>query len=144
MSTSIEPLKYLWTAYFADNHVVQQSPDDKYSKHDENAEHNPSAFRDVIDHLEVSPVRLFALSYGEILYGVLLETGIFIANGAEFSIEDQDEPLTDRKLIYFREMKKNYVMGGEDQDPFVSAYYFGYEGKNPAGEVVKKLIRIEN
>ena len=147
MSTVNEPLKYLWTAYFNDGAVIEQSPDDRYSKHDDAAEHNPSAFRDILDHEKHAQLIYFDINDKVFAYGIDLPSGRFGINGTWFSIEDQDEPLTDRKLVYYREVVKNEHVQTDgsiiSEEPKVTAYYFGYEGISPQGKKIKKVIRIE-
>lgn len=140
--------KYLWTAYFSDGKVIEQPQDDRYSKHDDSAEHNPSAFRDILDHQELEDVELiyFDLNDGSFAYGIDLPSGRFGINGTWFSLEQHDAPLTDRKLIYYRGVKVDHRIGSDGvsvDEPEIEAYYFGYEGKDASGKVVKKVIRID-
>ncbi len=138
MSTSSQPLKYLWTAYFQDGIFIEQTEDDRSKNHDENAEHNPSAFRDILDYGK--PLKYFSLQSKDLVkYEVDLVEGIFFVNGRELSLEEV--PLKNRKLIYFREMRKQWIDGVE-QEPFVSRYCFGYEGKDPDGKIQKKVIYL--
>lgn len=147
MSTVQEPLKYLWIALFANNHKIIQPANDQYSKHVEDAEHNPSAFRDILDYEETSPLTHFQLHKKDFYesYGVDVSRGEFWISNTEgtmplpFSLES--EPLTDRKLIYFREVHLQTV-GGVPQEPFVNRYCFGYEGKNKDGIIEKKVLYI--
>ena len=155
MSTSPDSLKYLWTGYFLDGKILEQPRDDKYSKHDDDAEHNPSAFRDLLDYMETSDLIYFDINDGTFAYGVDLPTGRFGINGTWFSIEEQYEPLTDRKLVYYRAMKQDtHLKLRKEEDgtitdeshtdaPVIESYYFGYEGKNANGKLVTKVIRID-
>lgn len=148
MSTVPAPLKYLWVGHFEDETFIAQPENDQYSKYDENAEYNPSAFRDLLEYMEKSPLKYFEiLSNDNTRYGVDIRTGLFDVDGTQFSIEDQDEPLTDRRLVYWREVRQDAVMQGdgsmEAEAPYVAAYYFGYEGKNANGKLVTKAIRVE-
>lgn len=129
------PLNKLWEAYFEDGHYIYQPADDRYSKHDDTAEWNPSAFRDVLEY--DSPVKGFALGR----WTVDLQTGLFYDNEASpFSLEAT--PLTNRKLIYFRETQQDFNMDGEGGEPYVVRYAIGYEGKNDKGKIEKKVIYI--
>lgn len=146
MSTVNTKLKYLWSAYFEDGAILHQNKEDKYSKHVEGAEHNPSAFRDILDYQEKSPLSQFCLNevQGDAYYSVYLRDGVFGASldhaPAEFSLEDT--PLIDRKLIFFRQVQQNWI-NGVAQEPRVARYCIGYEGKNPQGKVEKKVIYID-
>lgn len=146
MSTVSAPLKYIWTAYFDDGVILEQPADDRYSKHDENAEHNPSAFRDIIDHQKKAKLIYFDINDGTFAYGVDLPTGRFGINGTWFSLET-DDVLKDRKLDYWRGVQRDDVFNPDgsvtEGEPYVYAYFFGYTGTNSKGEKVQKVIRID-
>ncbi len=133
-------LKYLWEATFKDGTMISQPPDDRYSKHDDKAEHNPSAFRDLLDHQETSELEFFALvGQDRQIYAVSLDTGEFFVNGTTFMLDQPLEELKDRKLIYFRTNRVNM----QTHDQYTHAFNFGYEGKHPeSGKIVKKVITI--
>lgn len=133
-------LKYLFEATFKDGHMIRQPIDDRYSKHDESAEHNKSAFTDVLDHMEKSPVDIFALvGHDRQIYAVSLETGEFFINGSVIMLDQPLEELQDRKLIYFRTRRANLQSG----DVQTYAYNFGYEGKHPeSGKILKRIVTI--
>lgn len=143
MSTSKQPLKYLWSALFDDGYTLRQPSDDRYSRHDDTADHNPSAFRDILDY--PANIITFYLGNKSLIYYVNLLSGEF-AIGTEgavlnsFSMEE--EPLTDRKLIYFREMHQEFNMNMEGGEPYVNRYCMGYEGKDKDGKVIKKVMYI--
>ncbi len=133
-------LKYLWEATFKDGTMISQPPDDRYSKHDDTAEHNPSAFRDLLDHQETSELEFFALvGQDRQIYAVSLDTGEFFVNGTTFMLDQPLEELKDRKLIYFRTNRVNM----QTHEQYTHAFNFGYEGKHPeSGKIVKKVITI--
>ena len=94
-------LKYLWEATFKDGTMISQPPDERYSKHDDTAEHNPSAFRDILDHQEVSPLEFFALvGQDRQLYAVCLETGEFFVNGTTFMLDQPLEEFFQERLVH--------------------------------------------
>lgn len=131
--------KYHFEATFKDGTMISQPADDRYSKHDDKAEHNPSAFRDVLDHMEVSPLEFFALvGQDRQIFAVSLDTGEFYVNGTTFMLDQPLEELTDRKLIYFRTQRMNMQNG----DMYTHAYNFGYEGKTATGKTLKKIITV--
>ncbi len=134
-------LKYLWEATFKDGTMISQPPDDRYSKHDDKAEHNPSAFRDLLDHQETSELEFFALvGQDRQIYAVSLDTGEFFVNGTTFMLDQPLEELKDRKLIYFRTNRMNM----QTHEQYTHAFNFGYEGKHPeSGKIVKKVITIQ-
>ncbi len=133
-------LKYLFEATFKDGHMIRQPIDDRYSKHDDTAEHNLSAFTDVQEYMEKSPVDIFALvGHDRQIYAVSLETGEFFVNGTTFMLDQPLEELQDRKLIYFRTRRAN-LQSCEVQ---TYAYNFGYEGKHPeSGKILKRIVTI--
>jgi len=136
MSTTAQPLKYLWTVVFEDGHIISQPADDHYSKHDDTAEWNPSAFRDIQDY-DRSTVSMFSVGP----YQVSLKMGLF-RNDFDNDYSLEDEPLIDRKLIYYREMQQDNV-DGSISEPYVVRYAIGYEGKNSKGKIEKKVIYVE-
>ena len=131
-------LTYLWEATFEDGNVIVQPQDDKYSKHDDNLSHNPSAFRDILDYAEKSPLAVFALKSDTSIYAVRLTTGEIFVNGTIFSLEQTGSGLKDRKVIYFRTMSSTI----DGLNPQVVSYNLGYEGKNELGKVEKRIITI--
>lgn len=133
-------LKYQFEATFKDGHTLRQPLDDRYSKHNDKAEHNPSAFRDILDYQQVSPLLMFALvGHDRQIYAVNLENGEFFVNGTVFMLDQPLEELADRKLIYFRTQRANLQTG----EQHTHAYNFGYEGKHPeSGKIVKRIITI--
>lgn len=140
MSTVKESLKYKWRAEFEDGHVIEQPEDDRYSKHDDKAEHNPSAFRDVTDYWKKSPLTRFSLHGNSADYSLELNTGRFNFNGTIFIMDE--EANIKRKLIFFRNCNWDMI-DGIPQDPYVVNYTLGYEFKNDKGKTVKKYLMIE-
>ena len=136
--------KYLWEAVFEDGHKITQPQDDRYSKHVEGAEHNPSSFRDLLDYAEnVSPLAIFSLHANTVsdseIYAVNLLNGEFFVNGTTFTLDQPMEELIDRKVIYYRTKRMDMTT----QDQYIYAYNFGYEGKHPeSGKIVKRIITV--
>jgi len=142
MSTTTKPLTMLWSVYFEDGHIIDQSEDDRYSKHDDTAEWNPSAFRDILDYEEKSPIKFFHLldqTKMNGIYSVDLSTGEFSIDSKTFRLDDAESP---RKLIYFRNMDRDNI-DGVWQEPRVVSYNFGYEYKNNKGKTVKRIITLD-
>lgn len=146
MSTTPAPLKYLWTAYFEDGKVMEQPADDRYSKHDDSAEYNPSAFRDLLEYQEKAKLIYFDINDGTFAYGFDFNLGRFGISGTWFSLETEEE-LKDRKLDYWRGVQRDDVHNPDgtvsEGEPYVYAYFFGYTGINSKGEKVQKVIRID-
>lgn len=134
-------MKYLWQATFEDGHQIKQPEDDRYSKHDNKLEYNPSAFRDILDYEVLSAVKRFdLLNKGSdyVVFSVDLSTGEFVVGGRAIRLEDNNSQLTDRKLIYYRTMEKDLISGIQR----CVAYNYGYEGKNSEGKVIKKIVSL--
>lgn len=132
--------KYLWQARFKDGHVIKQPPDDRYSKHVDGAEYNPSAFRDIVEYLDKSPMVMFSLENDREACAVNLEDGEFFINGTVLKLERPLEELVDRQVIYFRTMR----IDNKTNRQIVYAYNFGYKGTDPeSGKVIEKIITIQ-
>lgn len=149
MSTvTAEKLKYLWVAYFSSQDVLVQPEDDRYSKHDDAAEHNPSAFRDILDR-EAKGMRLnsFHLMPSDddrslIEYSVNLLSGLFTIAGRTFSVHGQNVVPADLKLIFFREVRQETI-GGIPRERYISRYFLGWEGRDlVTGDKIKHTIGI--
>lgn len=140
MSTVKKPLDYLWTAYFEDETVIEQPADDRYSKHDETKEWNPSSFRDILDKTDAGiQVDLFVLYGDGVVHTVDLVHGKFTIDGTELELEN--DCTSPRKLIYYRTIEKDYV-DGEETDERIVGYSFGYEYKDEKGRVKKAVITL--
>lgn len=132
---------YLWTAIFADGTHIHQPPDDRYSKHDDTAEYNPSAFRDILDKMQESKLVGFDLSSTDGHHRCYLDmlSRSFYIDGNLIWLERPGEELTDIKLIYFRTMESSSV----NPEPHVIAYNFGYAGiDSKSGRSVEKVITL--
>jgi hypothetical protein len=143
MSTSTQPLKYLFTAIYDDGSVFEQPENDRSKDHIEGAEWNPSSFRDVDQDslryfaLKENPEDLLNCNYRVV---VDLHTGLFYINGQWIQIHNQNDILGQLKLIYFREVKKELIDGVE-QEAYVSKYFVGWE--TITGKKIKRTIGIE-
>lgn len=137
---STKHLDYLWTAYFDDESIIEQPEDDKYSKHNDSSEWNPSAYRDVLDKIESgASVDLFVLHGDGVFHTLNLVEGKFTVDGTELTLESDCE--TPRKLIYYRTVEKDFIDGVE-QDSRIVSYSFGYEYKDNKGRVKKAVITL--
>lgn len=132
-------MQYLWSAYFKDGSVLNQPDDDRYSKHDDTKEWNPSAFRDIQEYqFPVEAFTLFNVDTDEFI-GVDLVNGNFFTESMTFSQEK--EPLENRKLIYFRDVETKFMSDGRVERNILR-YAIGYEGTNSNGKVEKKVLYI--
>ncbi|HYD35550.1 MAG TPA: hypothetical protein VD999_05760 [Vitreimonas sp.] len=134
-------LKYLFTAFFEDGHVISQTPEDVSTIDPEKR----SAFFDVLEYEKKSKLMAFNLlnpvlkEYIE----VNLNTGEFDVHGIKINIADQNfEPTEPLRLVYFRETRiesdVKMIAGQKDdllaQRFYVNNYFIGWQttvdGKN--------------
>lgn len=119
-----------------------QPPDDKYSKHDDSKEYNPSSFRDVIEYSEKSPIWAFAIFNPDDendYFSVRLSDGMFCAGNKEFTLQRPGDKIVDKQIIYYRTMQAN-MQTGEQR---CVAYNIGYKGKDVAtGRTTEKVITV--
>ena len=132
--------KYLWEATFTDNHMITQPADDLFSGHIDGADHNFTAFKDLLNYQERSPLQFFALvGQDRQVYAVNLETGEFFVNGGTFKLDQPLKELENKKIIYHRTMR---IDQGSDT-PYIYAYNFGYEGNLLGSDkIVKRIVSI--
>lgn len=152
MRNDYEQFKYLWSAKFANGHVVRQRPDDRYSKHNPKAEHNPSSFRDFLDYAESHPdvpVLEFKLSNKGRAYTVSFKDPkrpvIYYDENNKYGIATKHfewfkckRDLTNIRPIYFRRMEKN-VMTGETR---ILHFVIGFQGNESNGNNYQKTINV--
>lgn len=152
MRNDYEHFKYLWSAKFANGHVVRQRPDDRYSKHNPKAEHNPSSFRDFLDYVESHPdVPLveFTLSNKEKAYTVSFENPerpvIYYDENNKYGIPTKHyewfkckRDLTNTRPIYYRRMELD-IMTGEKR---CLGFVIGFQGNEANGRNYQKTITV--
>lgn len=152
MRNDYEHFKYLWSAKFANGHVVRQRPDDRYSKHNPKAEHNPSSFRDFLDYAESHPdVPLveFTLSNKEKTYTVSFKTPerpvIYYDENNKYGIPTKHyewfkckRDLTNIRPIYYRRMELD-IMTGEKR---CLGFVIGFQGNESNGNNYQKTISV--
>lgn len=123
--------RYRWQAIFSDGTRITQPDDDRYSKHDPTKEHNPSAFRDVEDKRESTPLVAFVLrDITDDSQAVLLdlEARIFYVNNMPLKLAGDEQFIYDinskpAELIYYRTMEQK--MDGRSK-PIVKSHTIGY------------------
>ncbi len=127
-------LKYLFTAFFEDGTVIEQTSQDKSI-----VEPLKSAFYDVLEYEKKSPLKSFLLThYDNVENYVLvnLKDGTFNVNGQPIEIADQNFlPETPFKLIYFRETRieidLSKQVGKEDEAKeerfYINRFFIGWQ-----------------
>lgn len=138
MSTVPAPLSFKFHAYFQDGTEIIQTDADESS-----IKEGKSAFFDVQEKLKETGLNFFSLVGENGIYTIDFINQKFIVGVSAFSMLDQDETITDPKLIYFREVFQHNTSQDGTLPPYVARYFLGFEGKNENGKVVKKIINIE-
>ena len=152
MRNDYEQFKYLWSAKFANGHIVRQHPNDLYSKHNPKASHNPSSFRDFLDYVESHPdvpVVEFKLSNKDKTYTVGFEQPgrpvIYYDENNKYGIPTKHyewfkckRDLTNIRPIYYRQMELDILTGEKRCLGFV----IGFQGNEPNGNNYQKTINV--
>lgn len=149
-------LNWLWEACFYNGKLAEddpvyiiQPPDDKYSKHNDKAEWNPSSYRDFLDYFKdhKDELQWFRLKKsGETCYVVVNfrkngYVSIFSTDGGD-SVKMLVEPTKIRHAqpIYYREMQ-NTSVNGVFGEPECIAYVVGFQGKKD-GKNYQQVVRV--
>lgn len=135
------PLKYHFTAVFADGSSICQQPDDRSAIDPEKR----SQFYDVMQHAEVSPLVFFQLTTADYeadefhFYSVDLLDGHFEVDGIPFVMHEEEiaEPL---RLIFFRHHTHGFNQNHEELAHQVS-YHFGWQ-TTVNGENLQRVMQI--
>ena len=152
MRNDYEQFKYLWSAKFANGHIVRQHPNDLYSKHNPKASHNPSSFRDFLDYVESHPdvpVVEFKLSNKDKAYTVGFEQPgrpvIYYDENNKYGIPTKHyewfkckRDLTNIRPIYYRQIEMDLLTGEKRCLGFV----IGFQGNEPNGNNYQKTINV--
>lgn len=152
MRNDYEQFKYLWSAKFANGHIIRQHPNDLYSKHNPKASHNPSSFRDFLDYVESHPdvpVVEFKLSNKDKAYTVGFEQPgrpvIYYDENNKYGIPTKHyewfkckRDLTNIRPIYYRQMEMDLLTGEKRCLGFV----IGFQGNEPNGNNYQKTINV--
>lgn len=144
--------KYLWRAVF-NKKVITQHPEDRYSKHNPDAEWNPSSFRDFQNYFDKHSGELisFELVGKDATYTVDLTRPwcpmIYVDERGRWGSEKhtlihrEKRPLRDVRIIYYRNMETT-IVDGVFGEPRVLGYVIGYQGIDENGNSRKKMITV--
>jgi len=136
LKLSVKPLKYLFVAFFDDGTCLRQTPEDKSSLDPEKR----SQFYDVLQKPEkLTSFHLCPPGVSECICGVDLEDGHFTLYGTDFLMHQ--EPLTDFKIIFFRQHDHNTNIAGKEL-AHVVVYQIGWKARNQRGEEVQRVMEI--
>lgn len=131
-------LKYLFTAYFEDGHVIRQDASDKSLV---DPEGKKSLFFDVLEYEKTSKLIRFELQTASKFSfinpshfaSINLKTGKFTVNGLEIESGDQYfEPTEPLRIVYFRETRVEQDISQKDgkmagQRFYVNRYFLGFQ-----------------
>ncbi|MBQ1569583.1 MAG: hypothetical protein IIZ78_00560 [Clostridiales bacterium] len=145
--------KYLWLANFKKKTILQD-PEDKYSKHDPNAEYNPSSYRDFEEYFNghEGDLATFELWSDDNVFIVdfvkaghpsirCIRKGKNWAQDVVTILHREKRELHDIKPIYMRNMQAD-IIEGQLTTPKVLSYTLGYEGIDKNGDKRKKIITV--
>ena len=152
MKLKSSKFKYLWRANFIKKSITQH-PEDKYSRHNPDAEWNPSSFRDFQNYFDHHSGELvsFELVGEDATYTVDLnrpwcpiiyadERGRW-GNDKHTLIHREKRPLTNVRIIYYRKMEAT-IENGQMSEPRVASYVIGYQGLDANGNNRQKTITV--
>lgn len=145
--------KYLWKAFFKKK-VISQHPLDLYSKHNPDAEWNPSSFRDFQEYFDShrdelhsfflrGPDKIYEIDFSKRGYPKIIEVvrGRNWASNKVNIIHREKRELTDIRPIYYRNMEAT-IVDGAFGEPRVVSYCIGYQGLDKNGDNRKKTITV--
>lgn len=125
-SNATMPLKYLFTATYADGSKIVQTPDDKSVLDPEKR----SQFYDVLKKGESTPLVSFVLKGDGHEYGVDLRDGHFEIDGVSFRMHEYE--VVDLELVFFRQHTHSFIQA-RVKDTEIShtvAYRIGWKLKS--------------
>lgn len=132
-------LDYLFTAEYEDGSIFVQPLDNKSKNHDDNAEHNPSAYSDI----DQDKLVRFTLTGKGHVYSVDLKTGFFTIDDVQFTAADQNfVPCNPLRLIYFREIRKTFNVEMDEIDHYVNRYFIGWQTNDEEGKNIQHTIGV--
>lgn len=144
--------KYLWRAVFQKK-TITQHPEDKYSRHNPDAEWNPSSFRDFQNYFDGHSGELtrFELVGKDTTYTVDLTRPwcpiIYVDERGRWGSEKhtlihrEKRPLRDVRVIYYRKMEVD-AKDGKLGEPRVVGYCLGYQGLDANGANRQKVVTV--
>lgn len=141
MSTVKTPLKYLFTAEYEDGTTYHQPEDDISRFHKGDKDFTPSSFRDIDQDKLVK----FSLLNAKDTFAVDLRTGNFSVNGVELSLHEQNfDPFAHKlRLIYFREVRKEFDVNMNEKEAYINKYVFGWQTTDSTGKNHQLTVAIK-
>ena len=143
-------LDWRWQAIFYNENLedddavfITQPEDDRYSKHDDNADWNPSSYRDFLDYFkghkdELYQFRLFNKNTNsEVVVDFSDLNKPYIIGEATL----YDGYLANAQPVYYRKMK-NEAINGVFGEPQVQSYVVGFQGQLENGKNFQHTIEV--
>lgn len=140
-----------WQARFKDGKVIVQPDDDKYSKHDDSKDFNPSSFRDFLDYFNKDRDNLESFgitNYKEDKVVVVrfdeneIRLFTYKKGDKDVVVKKKCEKLENAQPIYFRKME-NTSVNGVFGTPKVVSYTIGFQGTDKNGKNAQYLLEVE-
>lgn len=142
---------WLWQARFSDGKVICQDPEDKYSKHDDSKDWNPSSFRDFLDYFNSNRDKLtsFGIVNSRQRKVVVVrfdenKIRMFKYTDGDVDVEhihDEHTTLYNVQPIYYRKMQ-NRSVNGVFGEPEILFYTVGYQGQDGSGRNIQYTYDI--
>lgn len=133
---TIPVLKYHFTAKFKDGTSYVQNQWDQSE-----LEKTRSCFYDVLQREE--QIKSFSLTDGNKTFLVNIRDGSFEVDGTSFYMHDRDIPLTNMRLIFYRQHKTSINvtnMSGLSDDII---YAIGWQANDEKGNNIKRIMEID-
>jgi hypothetical protein len=135
-------MKYLFTSLHlgpsGEEIYIEQTPEDKSTI---SIDPPRSCFFDVQEQeRQGNKCVMFCMVGENNTYLVDLRTGRFEVNGASFYLHKGE--VGNIRVIYFRDMIRNFTMDGHGLDQYIDAYNFGWQGQVD-GKNVQYIITLK-
>lgn len=137
MTTVNETLRWLFTAHYSDGSSFLQNEQDVSLRRA-----GGSAYTDV-DHERLVGFALVNQELGDCLF-LDLRDGVFAMNGIPFGTFDEDLPVTQRSLVFFRRHLRHAVATGDKVEEVGHrvTYHLGWKGILPDGTEVQRTVWV--
>lgn len=129
--------KYLFEAQFKDGSILVQTQDDVSTTSSDR-----NAFYDVLQRAnELEKFALGAID-NTAYYLVDLKDGHFEINGASVRLHEDNEPLSNFRLIFFKRHRHNFNLDMVEESHQIT-YRLGWQANLPGGRNVQRVLEIE-
>lgn len=133
---TIPVLKYHFTAKFKDGTSYIQNQWDQSE-----LEKTRSCFYDVLQREE--QIKTFSITDGKNVFLVDVRDGRFEVNGTSFYMHDRDMPLTNMRLIFYRQRYVSVNYPSMDNEGRETIYCIGWQANDEKGNNIKRIMEID-